>query len=247
MFAPLAAKQLNRRFVGGKLVRGQQVNRLNFFQRTLAVDVEQTQAVDLIVKKVDAVGLLTAHRIEIEQRATRGVFTVRHHLIDMPITCLLQLVAQQIPRLLLAFLHHQRVAVQKTVRTDALHQRVHRRNQQAARHARQAIERGQARRDDLLMRRKAVIGQRFPVSEAVHRLTGKLPDLIMQAQGGLHIGRNQQYRALMAFNNVGAFNGRSGAGQLTKLTLVSGPGGKGIASLFRHSRFDDLFVILQAV
>ncbi len=53
----------------GKLVRRQQVNGRHLLQRALAVDVEQAQAVDFIVKEIEAVGLIAAHREQVEQRA----------------------------------------------------------------------------------------------------------------------------------------------------------------------------------
>ncbi len=109
--APASAEQLDRRFVGRELVSRQQINRRHRFQRALAVDVEQPQAVDLVVEKVDAVGLLAAHWKEIEQRAARSVFTMLHHLVDVAIARLFQLVAQAIARQLLSLFHHQRVAV----------------------------------------------------------------------------------------------------------------------------------------
>ena len=68
--APLAAEQLNSGLVGGELVRRQQVNGRHFLQRALAVNVEQAQAVDFIVKEIKAVGLIALpHREQVEQRA----------------------------------------------------------------------------------------------------------------------------------------------------------------------------------
>ncbi|EHC71406.1 hypothetical protein LTSEMIN_1459, partial [Salmonella enterica subsp. enterica serovar Minnesota str. A4-603] len=39
--------------------------------RTLGIRVKQTQAVDFIIKKVEAIRLFAAHRKEIQQRAAR--------------------------------------------------------------------------------------------------------------------------------------------------------------------------------
>lgn len=49
--APLAAEQLDSCLVRREFVRRKQVNAGDFLQRTLAVDVEQAQAVYLIIKK----------------------------------------------------------------------------------------------------------------------------------------------------------------------------------------------------
>ncbi len=83
--APLAAEQLNSGLVGGELVRRQQVNGRHFLQRALAVNVEQAQAVDFIVKEIKAIGLIATHREQVEQRAAGSIFAVLHHLIDMAV------------------------------------------------------------------------------------------------------------------------------------------------------------------
>jgi len=132
--APLAAEQLDGGLIGGEFVRREQVNGRHFLQRALAVDVEQAQAVDFIVKKIEAVGLVAAHREQIEQRAAGSIFAMLHHLIDMAVAGPLKLIAQRIARQALTLFHHQRVAVKEAVRTDALHQRADRDDQHAALH-----------------------------------------------------------------------------------------------------------------
>ena len=170
-----------------------------------------------------------------------------HHLIDMAIARLLQLRAQPVARQLLPFMHHQRMAVQEIVRAVALHQRIDRQDQHAARQRWQAIERGKAGRDDVLMWREAVERQRFPVGQADHRLAGKLLDLILQPQRGLHIRRNQHYQPPVTLRHLRAFDGAGGAGELSQLALIGCRGGQGIANLFRHSRFDVLSVYFRGV
>lgn len=49
--APLAAEQLDGGLIRREFVRRKQVDAGDFLQRTLAVDVEQTQAIYLIIKK----------------------------------------------------------------------------------------------------------------------------------------------------------------------------------------------------
>ncbi len=138
-------------------MRGQQIDGLDLLQRTLGIRVKQTQAVDFIIKKVEAIRLFAAHRKEIQQRAARRVFAMLHHLIDMPITGAVKLRAQSVAGQPLAFFHHQRMTMQIAMRTNALHQGVYRYNQDAALHRRQLVERGQTRRDNFLMRGEAVI------------------------------------------------------------------------------------------
>ena len=132
--APLATEQLNRRLIGRELMCGQQINGGHLFQRTLAVDVEQAQAVDFIIEEVEAVGLLATHREQVKQGAAGGVLPVFHYLIHMAIAGAVQLSAQGVTRQTLAFFHHQRVSVEEIMRTDALHECADRHDQHAALH-----------------------------------------------------------------------------------------------------------------
>ena len=79
-------------------MRGQQIDRFYFFQRTLAVNVKYAQAIDFIIKKIKTIRQVAAHREKIQQRAARGVFAVFHHLINMAITGAVQLRTQGIAR-----------------------------------------------------------------------------------------------------------------------------------------------------
>ena len=221
LLAPLAAEQLDGVLVGGELVGRQQIDGLDFAQRALGIDVEDAQAVDFVIEKVDAVRLIAAHRVKIEQRAAGGEFAVFHHLIDAAIAGLFQLRAQLVARQALAFLHHQRVAVQELVRADALHQGIDRQNDHAARHGRQMIQARQTIRDDFLMRREAVIRQGFPVGQRGHHLVGELLDLVAQPQGVLHVRRDQHHRARVAFDDLGALHGAGRAGQLPQLAQIA--------------------------
>ncbi len=107
-------------------MRRQEIDGLDFFQGSLGIHVEQAQAVDFVVKKVETVGLYAAHGVQIKQRAAGRVLAVFHHLIHMAVTRLFQLAAQRITRQALAFFHHQRMTMQKTVRAYALHKRIDR-------------------------------------------------------------------------------------------------------------------------
>ncbi len=215
-------------------MRRQQIDGVNRFQRALAVRIEQAQAVNFVIKEVDTIGLIAAHWEQIQQRAARGVLAVLHHLIDMAIASLLQLITQRIAREFLPLLHHQRMSMQEAVRTDALHQRVDRHNQHAARQIGQLIKGGKTGRDNVLMRREAVVRQRFPVGEIGDRQIGELANLLLQTQGRLHIRRNHQHRTRVAFGNTGALNRLSGANQFAELTMIARFRRQGITTLFRH-------------
>ena len=138
--APLTAEQFNCRFIGREFVGGQQIDGFDFFQRTLAVDVKHPQAVNFVIKEIKTIREFAAHREEIQQRTARSVFAVFHHLINMAISGAVQLCAQSVARQTLAFFHYQRMTVEKTVRTDTLHKRIHRNNQYAALHRWQLVK-----------------------------------------------------------------------------------------------------------
>ena len=95
------------------------------------------------------------------------------------------------------------MAVQEAVRANALHQRVNRQNQHAARQGGQLVQGGETGGDNVLMGREAVVGQRFPVSKIGDRQIGKLSDLLLQSQGRLHIRGNHQHRTVVAFGDAG--------------------------------------------
>ena len=157
-----------------------------------------------------------------------------HHLIDVAIPGAVKLRPQGITGQALAFFHYQRMTVQIAVRTDALHQGVYRHNQHAALHGRELIQRRQARGDDLLVRREAVIGQRFPVGQAEHQIIGELANFIVQAQGVLHIRGNQDHRARMTLSNFRHQRGARCAREFTQLALVARFDRQGITIVFRH-------------
>ena len=118
--------------------------------------------------------------------------------------------------------------MQVAVGADALHQRIDRHNQHSALHRRQLVQRRQARRDNLLVRREAVVGEGLPVGKAEHQAVGKLTNFIMQAQGVLHIWRNQHHRPRMTFSDLRHQRGAGRAREFTQLALVARFVGQGI-------------------
>lgn len=90
-----------------------------------------------------------------------------------------------------------------------------------ARHGRQMIQARQTVGDDLLVRREAVVRQGLPVGQGGHHLVGELLDLVAQPQGVLHVRRDQHHRAIVAFDDLGAFHGAGRAGQLPQLAQIA--------------------------
>jgi len=68
-----------------------------------------------------------------------------------------------------AAFEHQHAIADVTRRRQPLHQRRDRHHQHAPGHRGQAVQRGDALRNDIRMRRKQIVRQRFPVREMQHR------------------------------------------------------------------------------
>ena len=153
----------------------------------------------------------------------------------MAIASAIQLFAQGVARKPLTFFHDQRMPVQIAVRTDTLHQSIYRNDQHASLHGRQLIQRRETRRDNLLMGRKTVIGQRFPVGQVHHHLVGKLTNFIMQAQSILHVRRDQHHWTGVMFGDFGDQRCAGGTGKLTQLALIASFRWERVTMLFRHS------------
>ncbi|MNC09026.1 hypothetical protein D3C75_566410 [compost metagenome] len=65
-------------------------------------------------------------------------------------------------------------------------------------------------------------------------MIGKLADFIMQAQGVLHVRRNQHHWPWMALCNLGNQRGAGRTREFTQLALVARFAGQGKTILFRH-------------
>ena len=65
------------------------------------------------------------------------------------------------------------------------------------------------------MRRKAVVGKRFPVGQVHYHLVGKLTNFIMQTQRILHVRRDQDHWTRVMFGDFGDQRCAGGTGKLT--------------------------------
>lgn len=108
------------------------------------------------------------------------------------------------------------------MRTDALHQRADRYDQHAALHGRQLVKGRQTGGDNILMRREAIVGQGFPVCQGDDHAVGKLPNFIIQAQGVLHIGGDEDHRAVVALGHFCDQSRAGCAGEFAELPLIAG-------------------------
>ncbi len=152
-----------------RFARGQQVNPLQLFARSLRVGVEKTDAVDIAVEQIDPVRAFRAHREDIEQRSPHGELAVRRDLRHCGIARERQPLAQGVQIQRLADVNLQGMRLDVAARSKTLHQGVDRDHPDAAPRARQFRQSSQPCRGDVRVRREAVVRQRLEVGEHVHR------------------------------------------------------------------------------
>ena len=162
---PALLKGGNARLVEGKLARRQHVHPRQFLDGALGFRVEAAQAIDFIVEQVDAQRPGAAHGVEVQQRAAHGEFAVFVDGLHGAVAAFAQGGAQRRGIQHLSLGQIQAVGVDVVARGEALHQRRHRRQQQPLAQRGQARQRAQTFRDNVLMRRKIVVGQGFPVRQ----------------------------------------------------------------------------------
>ena len=80
LLAETAAEDFLRRVVGGELVRWQQADFRHRRNRALAVGVKCFDAVNLIVKQINAIRCIAASREQVHNPAAHGKLTARHHI-----------------------------------------------------------------------------------------------------------------------------------------------------------------------
>ena len=92
--AEAAAEDFLRLAVGGELVRRQQADFGNGGDGALRLGIESFNAVDFIIKQIDAVRHFAAHREQIDNPAAHGKLTCRNNVGNMVITCIYQITFQ---------------------------------------------------------------------------------------------------------------------------------------------------------
>ena len=84
------------------------------------------------------------------------------------------------------------------------------------------------------MRRKTVVGKRFPVGQAEYQTVGELTNFVVQAQGVLHVRGNQHHRPWMPLSNFRHQGGAGRAREFAQLALVARFDRQGVTIVFRH-------------
>ena len=162
---PALAKAANATGVQGNLLGGQDAHGVYAFDGALRIGIERPQAVDQVVVQVDPERQFGAHGKDVHQRTAYGVFAAFGHRPDIAVSGPLQPRALGLDGEAAARFEHQGLRFDKGGRRQPLHQRLHRRHQYAALFSRQCVERRKPFGDDVLVRRKVVVRQRFPVGK----------------------------------------------------------------------------------
>ncbi len=200
---------------------GQQFHARDPVLATLGVGVEVAQGVDLVVEQVDTQRRLGAHREEVDQRAAQGVFAGFIDRLHGPVAGPRQGVAKALAVEGLAGFQRHHAPGDVVDRWQALHQGVHGRQHDAVLAVLQPAQRAQPRRDDILVRREAVVGQRLPVGEGQHRQVAIEAQVTLQALGRGGVGRDHQQRRVLG--QVGQGQGAGAARRCLPVEGVAQP------------------------
>ncbi|MDT4835864.1 hypothetical protein FQZ97_695420 [compost metagenome] len=188
-FAPAAAERSTRGFVERELAARQQAHFLDRVQAALRVRVERADGLDLVAEQVDPVRQRRAHRVQVDQAAAHAVFARAHHGADVLVAGQRELRLQRGFVQALALLEEEGVGGQEGRRREPVQRGAGRHQHHVALPALDIVQRGQAFGDQVLVRREAVVGQRFPVGQQAHAQFGREPgDFLGQALGVDGIG-----------------------------------------------------------
>ena len=225
--APAAAKRSAGRFVERKLAPRQDAHRVDREKAALRVRVEGADGFDFVVEQIKAIGQGRAHRKQIDQAAAHAVFTGPHHLADMLIAGGGELAAQCGFIQTLGFCEGESVAGDKGGRRQAMQGGRGCDDQQVDPALLQFEERRQSFRDQILVRRKGVVGQGFPVRQRFDPQGWcEPPGFFLESRGvqrrggdhhqqarllGMASGERRQQQGVCAAVGCGQGNDRAGA------------------------------------
>ncbi len=147
---------------------GKQAHVAHGIERSLRVDVERLDRLDLVVEEVDAIRQRRAHREEVDEAAAHAELARRDDLRDVRVAGQRELRAQcvDVERLRLAQEERERRKVRG--RREPVQRGGRRYDQQIAFAARHVIQRGEPLGHEVLVRRELVVRQRFPIGEQRH-------------------------------------------------------------------------------
>src|SRR5207302_5172393 len=153
-----SAETRARGIVERKFPRREEPNVGHRIERALTVYVEGLDRFDLLVEQIDPVGQCASHRVEVDQPAANAEFSGRDDLRDMLVAAERELRAQRVDIELLALGEKERERREIRWRRESVERGRRRDEEHVALAARCVIERREPLGDQVLMRRKAVVG-----------------------------------------------------------------------------------------
>ena len=197
--------------------RGQNVEPRQRFTRALCVRIEVTQAVDLVVEEIDAQRCVAAHGEQVDDGAAHSELAMLCHLRDAQITGVREARRKRIAIERVAGRQRQRTRGHVIRGRQTVQQTLCRHDEQAALQTGQLREHAQALRDDVLMGREAVVGQRLPVREVQHGqcVARKEPGLALEPVGVLLVVRDVQHGSVETARDLHEQQRVGRAGQAT--------------------------------
>ena len=195
LLAETAAENLLRRVVGGELVRRQQADFRHRRDGALAVGVKRFDTVNLIVKQINAIWRVAARGEQIHDAAAHGKFAARHHVGYRAVTRFHQILPQRRNIQPLPRFQPKRAPQEKRRGRKTLHGGGNGHKQRVRQPVFQLPQHRQPLRHQILMRRKPLIRQRFPVGQK-QRIVGRAEKLPrrLQPQRTLRIGREHDFQ-----------------------------------------------------
>ena len=198
-FAEAAAESRAALVVERELARRQQADLLGRIHRALRVGVEGLDALDLVIEEVDAEGQRRAHREQVDQPAAHRELARAHHLSHVGVAGECHLRLELVDVEFLALLEEEGVGGQVARRCQAVERGGGGHQHDVGLAAADRVERGQTLGDQVLVRRKAVVGQGFPVGQQVRAQARRGPgDLVQQALGVERVGGDHHQHAAAA-------------------------------------------------
>ena len=196
-FTPAVAKACAGIVVHRELAPREQPHFRHGVEAALRIGVKGADGVDFVIKQIHAKWLRAAHGKEVDERAAHGKLPGANHLGDVAIACQRQLPFELGLVELLPGFELKRISRHKTRRCQA----VQRGGGGDDDHVRTRIffaladapQGGQALANQILVRRKAVVRQRFPVGEQGTAQAGReKSNLVEQTLGIGGIGGNHR-------------------------------------------------------
>ena len=151
-----------------ELARGQQAYLWNGIQRALRVHIESGDGFDLVVEQIEAVGQHAAHGEQIDDAAAHAVFARGEHLLHMVVARQRHLRAEGIEIEFAALLEEEGVSGEIFHRRQRIQRGGERHDGYVTCLATDVVQRREAFRDQILMRRKMVVRQRLPVRQQIY-------------------------------------------------------------------------------